>query len=55
MQNTMLISVFLVFAPIWYFSQSWDNNGLWLAFISLFVARGVTGGYVFFKEFKPED
>nr|WP_320136421.1 MATE family efflux transporter [uncultured Amphritea sp.] len=55
MQNTMLISVFLVFAPIWYFSQSWGNNGLWLAFLSLFVARGVTGGYVFFKEFKPED
>ncbi|MDO6562337.1 MATE family efflux transporter [Amphritea sp. 1_MG-2023] len=53
MQNTMLISVLGVFAPLWYVSQPWGNNGLWLAFLSLFVARGLTGGYVFFKEFKP--
>jgi len=52
MQNTMLISVFGVFAPIWYLTQSLGNHGLWLAFLSLFVARGVTGGYVFLKEFK---
>lgn len=52
MQNTMLISVFGVFAPVWYLTQSLGNNGLWLAFLSLFVARGVTGGYVFIKEFK---
>jgi len=52
MQNTMLMSVFGVFAPVWYLTQSLGNNGLWLAFLSLFVARGVTGGYVFIKEFK---
>ncbi|MBR9869077.1 MAG: MATE family efflux transporter [Oceanospirillales bacterium] len=52
MQNTMLVSVFGVFAPVWYLTQSLGNNGLWLAFLSLFVARGVTGGYVFIKEFK---
>ncbi|MBQ0756648.1 MAG: MATE family efflux transporter [Amphritea sp.] len=52
MQNTMLISVFAVYAPVWYLSQPLGNNGLWLAFLSLFVARGVTGGYVFLKEFK---
>ncbi len=52
MQNTMLISVFLVFVPVWYLSQPLGNNGLWLAFISLFAARGVTGGYVFLKQFR---
>lgn len=52
MQNTMLLSVFAVYAPVWYLSQPLGNNGLWLAFLSLFVARGVTGGYVFLKEFK---
>ncbi|WP_290697076.1 MATE family efflux transporter [Amphritea sp.] len=52
MQNTMLISVFAVYAPVWYLSLPLGNNGLWLAFLSLFVARGVTGGYVFLKEFK---
>ena len=52
MQNTMLISVFAVYAPVWYLSQPLGNNGLWLAFLSLFMARGITGGYVFLKEFK---
>lgn len=53
MQNTMLISILMVFFPVWYLSQTWGNHGLWLAFLSLFFARGLTGGYVFFKEFKP--
>ena len=49
MQNTMLISVFLVFLPVWYLSQPLGNHGLWLAFISLFVARGISGGYVYYS------
>ncbi|MEH6576246.1 MAG: MATE family efflux transporter [Amphritea sp.] len=55
MQNTMLFSVFAVFAPVWYFSQALGNHGLWLAFIALFVARGVSGGYVFIKSFFGSD
>lgn len=51
MQNTMLFSVFCVFAPFWYFSQPLGNHGLWLAFMALFVARGLSGGYVFYRKF----
>ncbi len=51
MQNTMLFSVFAVFAPVWYLSQPLGNHGLWLAFIALFVARGLSGGYVFITTF----
>ncbi|QSR33433.1 MATE family efflux transporter [Marinobacterium iners] len=47
MQNTMLFSVFCVFAPIWWIAQPMGNHGLWLAFISLFAARGISGGWVF--------
>lgn len=47
MQDTMLFSVFLVFLPLWWLTQSYGNHGLWFAFISLFVARAVSGGYVY--------
>lgn len=47
MQNTMLVSVLLVFAPIWWLTQPLGNHGLWLAFLSLFAARGLTGLWVF--------
>jgi MATE family multidrug resistance protein len=49
MQNTMLVSVFLVFLPVWWLSQPWGNHGLWFAFLSLFVARALTGGFVFWR------
>lgn len=42
MQNTMVISVLLVFFPMWYATQSMGNHGLWLSFSCLFVARGFT-------------
>lgn len=47
MQNTMLVSVFLVFVPLWWLTQSWGNDGLWLAFLSFFAARGISGGWVY--------
>jgi len=47
MQNTMLFSVFCVFVPIWWLTQPLANHGLWLAFLSLFAARGISGAYVF--------
>jgi MATE family multidrug resistance protein len=49
MQDTMLFSVFMVFAPIWWIAQPMGNHGLWLAFISLFAARGLSGGWVFWR------
>ncbi|MBR9829626.1 MAG: MATE family efflux transporter [Oceanospirillales bacterium] len=49
MQNTMLVSVLLVFMPVWWLSQSLGNHGLWLAFMSLFAARGLSGAWVFWR------
>jgi MATE family multidrug resistance protein len=49
MQDTMLFSVFCVFIPIWWIAQPMGNHGLWLAFISLFAARGISGGWVFWR------
>ncbi|NVK40777.1 MAG: MATE family efflux transporter [Oceanospirillaceae bacterium] len=47
MQNTMLLSVFGVYLPCWWLLRDFGNQGLWMAFISLFVARAVTGGWVY--------
>jgi len=49
MQNTMLLSVFGVYLPVWYLSQPLGNHGLWLAFLTLFLARGLSGGYVYWQ------
>ncbi len=47
MQHTMLLSVFGVYLPVWYLSQPLGNHGLWLAFIALFLARGLSGALVY--------
>ncbi|MBY4676505.1 MATE family efflux transporter [Marinobacterium arenosum] len=49
MQDTMLLSVFGVYLPLWWLCQPLGNHGLWLAFIALFVARGLSGGYVYWQ------
>ncbi len=49
MQDTMLFSVLLVFAPIWWLSQPLGNQGLWLSFLCLFAARGISGAWVFWR------
>jgi len=49
MQNTMLLTVFLVFLPLWWATQTLGNHGLWLSLISIFVARALSGGYVYWK------
>lgn len=54
MQNTMLVSVFMVFLPLWWLSQPLANHGLWLAFISLFLARALTGGWVYWRLCKQQ-
>ncbi len=49
MQNTMLFSVFCVFLPVWWLLQPYGNHGLWMAFLTLFVARGFSGFWVFWQ------
>ncbi len=49
MQNAMLISVFCVYFPVWYFSQSLANDGLWLSLSALYIARAMTSIYGFYK------
>ena len=42
MMSTMLLSVFGVYLPLWYFTLGMGNHGLWLAFTAFNIARGVT-------------
>jgi MATE family multidrug resistance protein len=43
MRNSMLISVFIIFFPIWYFLHNiYGNHALWLAFILFFLSRGIS-------------
>ncbi len=46
MQNTMLVSAGLVFLPVWWLTTDWGNHGLWLALISLMVARALSMGWL---------
>jgi MATE family multidrug resistance protein len=38
MRNIMVVSV-IIYLSVWHFSQSWGNDGLWLAFIALNASR----------------
>lgn len=42
MMLTMLFSVLAVYLPVWYLTQAWGNNGLWLSFTLFNAARGIT-------------
>lgn len=39
MRNAMLMAMFCIYLPVWYFSQSMGNHGLWLSMMLFFVAR----------------
>jgi MATE family multidrug resistance protein len=41
MMTTMLLSVLLVYLPVWYLTRDWGNHGLWLAFTAFNGARGI--------------
>ncbi len=42
-RNTMIISSILVFLPMWYFLMPiYGNHGLWIAFLSFMLARGIS-------------
>lgn len=49
MQNTMLFSVFIIFIPLWWLTTEFGNHGLWFSFLSIFLARAISGGYVFYR------
>ena len=42
MRNSMILSTFGCFFPLWWLLQEFENNGLWLAFIVFMIARGLT-------------
>lgn len=47
MQDSMLMASFLVFFPLWYFSASLGNHGLWLAYLAFLAARSVQMAWLF--------
>jgi len=47
MRNTMLFSLFCVFLPAWYYSQTMGNKGLWLTMTLFMLARSVSMMLVF--------
>lgn len=42
MRNTMLLSAFIGFVPLWWLSLPLENHGLWLALSGFLLMRGVT-------------
>ncbi len=42
MMMTMLVSVFLIYLPLWFITRSWGNHGLWFAFTAFNAARGIS-------------
>ena len=47
MQDSMLVASFLVFLPLWHFSASLGNHGLWLAYLGFLAARSVQMAWLF--------
>lgn len=52
MRNSMVLSVLIVFMPVWYMTQSMGNHGLWLAFYAFLLARSIFMLPEFFKMLK---
>lgn len=52
MRNTMLLSVVVVYLPLWWITQPLGNHGLWLSFIVFNAARGVFLGAIFIRDWR---
>lgn len=52
MRNGMVLSL-ICFLVIWYLTRSYANHGLWLAFLSFFMARGIIMGAFFWIKTRP--
>jgi MATE family multidrug resistance protein len=49
MRNTMVLSTFAVFIPVFYIFRAlgMGNDGLWLAFLVFMLARAVSMGWTY--------
>ncbi|MBL4622174.1 MAG: MATE family efflux transporter [Immundisolibacteraceae bacterium] len=54
MRNTMFFSVFMVYLPCWYLTQSLAVHGLWLAFVLFNISRGMTMSWIMRSRILPE-
>lgn len=52
MRDTMVLAVVAFYLPVWWLTQSWQNHGLWLAFVSFTVARSLLLGGIFYREWR---
>lgn len=50
MRNSMMLSTFLGFFPLWYIFQALGNHALWLAFSIFMVLRGVTLAWHYYQK-----
>lgn len=50
MRNTMLLSVFCIFLPIWYFTQGMGNYGLWIALFGFLIARAASMAFLMWRD-----
>ena len=41
MRDSILFSLFIVFLPVWYYTQSLGNQGLWLALTLFMLTRSI--------------
>lgn len=52
MATVMVVSVFAVFLPLWFFSENKNNQALWLALLGLFTSRSLLQGLHFYWEYR---
>lgn len=55
MRNSMVIATFFCYIPLWYALQSFDNHGLWMAFLSFFIIRSTAIHLYYLKWIKNWD
>ena len=49
MRNSMLIATVFCYIPLWYLLRTYDNHGLWMAFLGFFIVRTITI-HLYFKK-----
>lgn len=50
MRNSMMVSTFLGFFPLWFVLQSYGNHALWAAFSVFMVLRGITLAWYYHRK-----
>ena len=50
LRNTIIIASLFVFFPVWFFTQSLKNSGLWLAYTLFMLSRGLYLTFIFIKK-----